>query len=188
MNQPLPPDASQPIFGELQELVLRPILLPDETPATYDGLREALIRDLAPVTPYECMLAENLVQLEWERIRHRLLRDSLVKAKARDLVIGLFATGKLREVDDCKDEHRDLALALFNENSEKSAEACRALTEHKVTAPEIHAKAYAAVAHQVDPHEKALAALETRRRRLREDYDRLKATRRKPVEDAEIVE
>ena len=39
--------------GEAQELVSRPMLLPDEDETTYDGLREALLADLVPGTPYE---------------------------------------------------------------------------------------------------------------------------------------
>jgi hypothetical protein len=49
------------------------------------------------------------------------------------------------------------------------------------------AEAYTQVRHKIDVHEYKLAELELRRRRLREDYDRLKAARAKPVEDAQVL-
>ena len=52
---------------------------------------------------------------------------------------------------------------------------------------EIFAKAYSRVANQLEQHEKKLADLETRRRRLREDYERLKSARARLVEDAEVI-
>ncbi len=47
---------------------------------------------------------------------------------------------------------------------------------------------YSRVADELEQHEKKLADLEIRRRRLREDYDRLKVTRTRLVEEAEIIE
>jgi type II secretory pathway predicted ATPase ExeA len=66
--------------------------------------------------------------------------------------------------------------------------AAAILEERKISVSEILAAAYSQVSGQVELHEKKLAETETRRRRLREDYDRLRAARAKPVEDAEILE
>ena len=52
---------------------------------------------------------------------------------------------------------------------------------------EILAEAYNEVRYAIEVHEYKLSELEIRRRRLREDYDRLKAARAKPVEDAEVL-
>ena len=52
---------------------------------------------------------------------------------------------------------------------------------------EILAEAYNQVSHAIEVHEYKLAELEIRLRRLRDDYDRLKSARAKPVEDAEVL-
>jgi cell division protein FtsB len=67
------------------------------------------------------------------------------------------------------------------------AAAETALKDRHVGLGEILAQAYTQVSGQVEVHEKKLAELETRRRRLRDEYDRLRAARRPPVEDAEII-
>ena len=62
--------ATPPEIGELEDLIPRPMLFPGEDSIAYEDLRDALLGDLAPGAPYERALAENLVTLEWEAIRH----------------------------------------------------------------------------------------------------------------------
>ena len=142
--------APPPKIGELEDLIPRLMLFPGEDSIAYEDLRDALLGDLAPGAPYERALAENLVTLEWEAIRHRRMRDTLIKAKARDLAVGVFSTGEVREPYHHNETHERLGSALVSADR-KSAD------------------------------------LETRRRRLRDDYERLKAARARPVEDAEII-
>lgn len=55
-----------------------------EEPGSFDILREGMIRSLMPFTPYECVIAENLVAIEWELLQRRQMRDaSLRKAIQR---------------------------------------------------------------------------------------------------------
>jgi hypothetical protein len=49
-----------------------------------------------PGTPYEHILAEQLVTLEWEALRHRRMRDSLLLAEYRDQSVGVFQKKKSR--------------------------------------------------------------------------------------------
>ena len=172
----------------LDRLLPRPLILPGEDPAIYEGLRDAFLRDLAPRSPYERALAENLVQLEWEASRYRRMRDDLIRSKARDLAIGAFATGEVEEVDNYAARDATLAFELVGSDPERAAAAALILQEFDITPSEILAQAYSRVSAQVEMHEKKLAAIEMRRRRLREEYDRLRAARPKPVEDAEILE
>lgn len=188
MTQQLPAHFSEPRAGELQDLIPRLGLFADENAVAYEALRDTLMDHLAPVSPYEQAFANQLFELEWEMYRHRRMRDTVIKMRTRDLLIGVLATGKIRTVDKCDEEHRDLAIALVNGDPERTPEAIVALESHKVTVGEVVAEAFSQVAHRIEPHEKALASRETRRRRLHEDYQRLKAARAKPIEDAEIVE
>ncbi len=187
MTELSPAKASPPEIGELEDLIPRLMLFPGEDSIAYEDLRDALLGDLAPGAPYERALAENLVTLEWEAIRHRRMRDTLIKAKARDLAIGVFSTGVVGDAFRPDEAHERLGSALISADRKSAAKAAAALKKHEVSLDEIFAKAYSRVSNQLELHEKKLADLETRRRRLREDYERLKATRARLVEDAEVI-
>ena len=187
MNELSTAKAPPPEIGELEDLIPRPMLFPGEDSVAYEDLRDALLGDLAPGAPYERALAENLVTLEWEAIRHRRMRDTLIKAKARDLAIGVFSTREVRDAFRPNETHKRLGFALVSADRKSAAKAAAALKKHEISLDEIFAKAYSHVADQLELHEKKLADLETRRRRLRDDYERLKAARARSVEDAEII-
>ena len=187
MTKLLSAKAPPPEIGELEDLIPRPMLFPGENSIAYEDLRDALLGDLAPGAPYEQALAENLVTLEWEAIRHRRMRDTLIKAKARDLAVGVFSTGEVEEAFFPAEKHEMLGSALISADRKSAAKAAAALKKHDISLDEIFAKAYSRVSNQLELHEKKLADLETRRRRLRDDYERLKAARARPVEDAEII-
>lgn len=36
-----------------------------EAPGSFGGFRQGMLQSLGPATPYECVIAENLVQIEW---------------------------------------------------------------------------------------------------------------------------
>ncbi|OSQ44330.1 hypothetical protein MGEO_19145 [Marivita geojedonensis] len=63
-----------------------------------------------------------------------------------------------------------------------------ALSEREVAPEEIVAKAYKALAKHLEVHERQIADIEARRRRLRDDFDRVKSVRVRQVEDAEVLE
>ena len=188
MTSQLPAQQSRATLSALEELISKPMLLLDEDSMDFAGLHDALMRELSPATPYEQILAEDLARIQLEMERHHRLRDIMIRCKARDLAIGVFATGKIREVTQYDEEHRRSAIALIFGLAEERSAAYAALIAERVTPSELMAEAYAHVASKIELHEKKIAELGNRRRRLREDYDRLKATRREPVEDAEVVE
>jgi len=110
MTKLLSAKAPPPEIGELEDLIPRPMLFPGENSIAYEDLRDALLGDLAPGAPYEQALAENLVTLEWEAIRHRRMRDTLIKAKARDLAVGVFSTGEVEEAFFPAEKHEMLGV------------------------------------------------------------------------------
>ena len=142
-----------------------------------------------PGTPYERILAEQLVTLEWEALRHRRLRDSLLMAEFRDQSMGVFKEGKVGRVSDFyrTQDIKDKAFDLVSGNKNKRTKAMQALEAAQIAPSEILAKAYKALASSLDLHERHIAEIEVRRRKLRDDYDRLKTTRALPVEEAELV-
>jgi hypothetical protein len=186
INQAAPINKVGPL---IERLVAPPRMLPGEDPEAFEALRRALLLDLAPRSPYEKQLAEDLVQLVLEAQRHRSMRDALIWAAARDLAIGVFHSGKIRPTYNASDEATALGTALMSARPSDQTEAAVArLAQLNVTVGEILAKAYSEVSEQLEVHERKLADLERRRQRLKEEYDRLKALRRPPVEEAELVE
>lgn len=56
----------------------------DEDELVLDKLKIALLADLDPRTPYQHVFAENLVELEWEKLRHRRMRNALLNAELKE--------------------------------------------------------------------------------------------------------
>lgn len=175
---------------ELLDLIPRLRLLPGEDDATFEDLRQALLGELAPSTPYQTAIAENIIALEWETHRHRALRDNLIRSRFRE-VAQETRDGRTNEFNlgfgGASQDAMDFAVALMSPTAADTTEARNWLAQNNMTVEEIVAVAYQKAGPALDPHERKLAELETRRRRLRQDYDQLKATRARPVRDAEIV-
>lgn len=165
-------------------------LFPGENETGYDGLKQAFMADLAPGTPYETSLVQNLITLEWEAVRHREVRDSLILAEYRDQAVLVFDAAEHGDFAGMFPSlsTKNRAFALVDPDRAIREKAEQELADLGIQPSELIAKAYASVAGSVETHERILADTEIRRRRLRDDFDRLKAARAKPVEDAEIVE
>ena len=189
MSKKLAKTPSDEAHAELLQHFLPTQLLPDEDPKTHRVLRDALFLNLMPGTPYERILAEQLVTLEWEALRHRRLRDSLLMAEFRDQSMGVFKEGEVGRVYSFQQTKnaKEMAFDLVGTNKNKRTKAMQALEAAQITPLEILAKAYKALASDLDLHERHIAEIEVRRRKLRDDYDRLKTTRALPVEEAELV-
>ena len=189
MSKKLPKTSTGTAHAELLQHFIPTQLLPDEDPQTYAALRDALLLDLIPGTPYERILAEQLVTLEWEALRHRRLRDSLLMAEFRDQSMGVFKGGEVGRIYGFPrdPDAKGMAFDLVSTNKSRRTKAMQALEEAQITPSEILAKAYKALARALEPHERHIAELELRRRKLRDDYNRLKTSRAQPVDEAVIV-
>lgn len=175
--------------AEFLDILPRITIFPGESETTFKDLRQAFILDLSPATPYETALADNLVTLEWETHRHRNIRDRLILTKLADLSVGVFQNGAIETVSrgEVEEDAFNYGNALASADPEQQAIGMSALEKTGFTPSEILAEAYRQVSGSIEVHEHKLAELELRRRRLRDDYDRLKAARAKPVEEAEVL-
>jgi hypothetical protein len=189
MSKKLPKTSAKAAHAEVLQHFLPTQLLPDEDPETHAALRDAILLDLTPGTPYERILAEQLVTLEWEALRHRRMRDSLLLAEYRDQSVGVFQEGDVGRISSYRRNERakDMAFNLVSTDENRRTEAMQALEVAEIMPSEILAKAYKELAGSLDLHERHIAEIEVRRRKLRDDYDRLKTTRALPVEEAELV-
>lgn len=176
--------------AELLQEICAPHILPDESSETFDSLREALFSDLAPRTPYETLLAEQLVTLEWDGLRHRRMRDSLLRSEFRDLAHGAVNSGQVRKRLGFEIRHglENEGFDLVSDDPERRDAAQNKIDEAQIPRAEIMAKAYQSLAKDLEPHERQISELEIRRRKLRADYEALTAKRASaPIEDAEEV-
>ena len=57
-----------------------------EDPVSYQGLHAGLMQTLAPLTPYECVIAENLIAIEWELLQQRRMRETAIRQGAKEAV------------------------------------------------------------------------------------------------------
>lgn len=162
-------------------------VLPGEDQREYDELREALLFDLRPNTPYERIIAEQLLGLEWEARRHRRLRDALVLSEFRTHLIKAFQKVARHGLIPAWEFEGEIRARKFLASEDDREKSLKDLELIQTTPTELLAKAYESMGLSLEPHERKIAEIEVRRRRLREDYERLTALRKAPIEDAEIV-
>lgn len=173
---------------EFCNLVTKPVLLPDEDPDEFDQLHGNLLNQLKPSVPYEVVLAENLVHNEWEIMRHRRMRDLTYRRHFKEVAERAFTKrGSLYMGLDSGDR-LELAEALTGEDSPARQKAERVLKNRKITLSDLVAHACERAAESLERHETQLQKLETRRRLLFEDYQRLTDRHKRDlVADAEIL-
>ena len=76
--------------------------IPGEDPGSFSTFHAAMMASLGPATPYECVIAENLIAIEWELAQHRRMRD----AGLRDIIRQAICKAVVRQ----KDAEHDAAL------------------------------------------------------------------------------
>lgn len=57
-----------------------------EDPGSFEVFHEGLMLSLAPVTPYECVIAENLISIESELQPHRRMLEGALRQSASTAV------------------------------------------------------------------------------------------------------
>lgn len=178
------------IEQELLDLIPKLAAMPGEDEVLMADLRQAIILELAPSTAYEHSLAEQIFKLEWEAARHRRMRDALILAEIRKRS-GRFIFKLIRGVSPIlKTDEKiadDIGFDLVSTDPDRRKKALSTLEECEITPDEILAISYKAVANSVQTHETQIAEIEQRRRRLRDDFDKIKAAIAKPVADAVLV-
>jgi hypothetical protein len=173
---------------------------------SFDGFHKGMMITLAPGTPYEYVVAENLIAIEWELLQHRRMRDAVLR--------GLISRAIERAVVNRRKTEYDAAISKpweqhrakggtrhdwkppfqFDEAAAKAAGMALARRAHSGN-PEDRAVAYAEIAaHGCDPvdllaeahgsddlelrrHEEKIEGLERRRREVKRDFDALKKAR-----------
>jgi hypothetical protein len=176
---------AEPEFVSLRS---RPLMLPDEDPADYTALQEALHRELRPSSPYQASLVDNLARLEWEARRHSRIRDAAIIANFKEKVAEFVHRHMGGQSILPTPEVRAHVAQIFGTDEGLRREAVDSFKKDGVDVTEVLAKCHMELAEALAVHEERLAEIEWRRRRLREDFDALKPTRQRAFVEAEVIE
>jgi len=172
-----------------------------------------MMQSLLPMTPYEGVIAENLIAIEWELLQHRRMRDAGLRRVVRDRVskavvkreeaahdAKLDAAWEAHEAEggtegDWKDPFtfdretaqaagQTLAQNAVSRDPDTFQAACAEIEGMGLDVVELMSEAYVSQKAGVTRHETKLPDLERRRRDVMRDYDALQKAR--PL-DAEVI-
>ena len=187
-----------------------------EDPGSFDGFHEAMMQALAPLTPYEGVIAENLIAIEWELIQHRRMRDAGLRAAIRDAIIkAVFAREKAdheAKLDTHFDKHTEaggtqddweepfsfdtdairatgaeLAAQAISRDPAELTAASKEIKAMGLDVVELMGGAYRTFTSSVQHHDQKGQELERRRREVKRDFDALQKAR-PVVAEAEVIE
>lgn len=185
-----------------------------EDPGSFEGFREGMMQSLAPMTPYEGVMAENLIAIEWELVQHRRMRDAGLRAVMRNFIgeavtaredaayeVGLDeeweahveASGTDEDWEQSSSFDKEAALArglelaarAISRDRSECAAACEEIEAMGMDVVELMGEAYRTSNAQVRHHDNKGKELERRRREVKRDFDALQNAR--PLE-AEVIE
>jgi len=165
-------------------------LLPGESAADKAQLRAAFLGELAPKTALEARLADDLVEYEWEILRHRRLRDAACRGEFRAIASNVLGKGTpnfTARPEDLTEEDNTLLYELVCEDPEAQAKAEEVFFERTSWEPRHLLGMAIGISGRAQAHEERIVDLERRRRALLKDYREMKTIPRVDVEDAEIV-
>ena len=209
-----PPDPARFNLASFADLLPSRAPIIGEDPGSFEGFHAGMMQSLRPMTPYEGVIAENLIAIEWELLQHRRMRDAGLRTVVRDrvseAVVKREAAAHDAKLDEAWDAHEaeggteDDWEDDFSFNLEAAREASLTLGQNAVSrdpdtfqaaCAEIEGMgldvlalmsgAYLGYKTAVTKHEGKLPELERRRREVMRDFEALQKAR--PVEAEAIA-
>lgn len=203
LTKPDPRDFHLESFADLVSGKL-PII--GEDAGTFEAFRLGLLASIDPLTPYECVIAENLISIEWELLQQRRMREASIRASLlRALEYAVKASWKAEyearldrlwedhisrggdrddfEITELFDEEGaiDAAKELFARATSKDQtqreDAYTEITELGSDPIDLMARAYRASGSEAELHDQKVQNLERRRREVKRDLDDLQKAR-----------
>lgn len=184
-------EARQPILGEEE--------------GGYEALRDAVLASLTPFTPYERLMAENLIAIEWEVLQKRSVLAAQIRkamhAKIVKAVVDLKKQEHEASLDKKWDEHlenggtkktwdpddfpskkaEEFAIDIANDATARDPETVaatrRELEDMGIDPILLMSDAYLERGHRTLQIEEDIKNLERRRRDIKKDYDTLQTSR-----------
>jgi hypothetical protein len=185
-----------------------------EDPGSFDGFHDGMMASLAPITPYEAVIAENLVAIEWELLQHRRMRDAGLRRSIHKAIVGAVVARERAKYEDALDvawekheargggEHNwvdpfefdedaaeqigdELAARATSTDPKKQAGAQAEIVDMGMSPIDLMSEAYTGFNRASEKHDDKVQELERRRRDVRRDYDALQRAR--PIE-GEVID
>lgn len=173
-NVVIGPDNEDTWIASFSDWVPKIELLPGENLSEFEGMRDSVLNDLLPNSPYQQLLVDNIIRLEWDILRNRRYQVDLIWAEYKEQAKQIF----LKNLDEIssstssgKQDASKFAANLTSTDESKRAIAEKILKEFSSSPRDLNAKAYQILAKDLEIHERAVSDGEIRRRRLRNDFD-----------------
>jgi hypothetical protein len=178
-----------------------------EVPGSYPVFHAGLTQSFALATPYEAVVAESLIRIEWELLQHRRMRDASLRASirkqirkavitaleviynqevAQDLEDHLVGGGEDEDWDHpgdfdedaAREAGQDLAARASSQDPQVQAEAYEEIEALGITPLDLMRMAYNRDRHTLDTMDDRIRDREQRRHEILRDFERLQAARR----------
>ena len=201
-----PPDPARFNLASFADLLPSRAPIIGEDPRSFAGFHNGMMQSLLPMTPYEGVIAENLIAIEWELLQHRHMRDAGLRRMVRDRVSKAVVKREEAAYDARLDEAWDAHEAeggtegdwedplAFDEEAARAAgqtlaqnavsrdpdtfqAACAEIEGLGLDVVDLMSRAYRSFEASVTKHEDKLPGLERRRREVMRDFDALQRAR-----------
>lgn len=189
------PDAGKFNLASFAEILPSRAPIIGEDPGSFDVFHEGLMRSLAPLTPYECVIAENLVAIEWELLQRRRMREAAIRrvacAAIEKAVFTHRRTKHMEVLDEARERHHedegaeadwdelpqfdleaaeregaDLAARATSSDRTTQQSACEEIAALGMDAVEVMSAAYTSVGSDIREYDLKVQELERRRREV----------------------
>jgi hypothetical protein len=176
---------------------------------SYSCFHDAMLQALTPFTPYECVVAENIIAVEWELLQRRRMREAaLRKSMRKSIKKALLDHFKVLHENDMDEKWKAfvaagndgdswedpyefdereagakadlLAMQVTSEDMTVQAVAAAEAEQRGVDLLDIMSAAYLETNSASEKHDDKAQKLERRGRELKKDYDLLQRAR--PIE------
>lgn len=202
LKTPDPRDFNLESFGDL---VSGKLSIVGEDAGTFEAFRSGLLTSLTPMTPYECVVAENLIAIEWELLQQRRMRASIRSALLQSLEYAVRASWKAEyeesldrlwvdhvsqcgsqddfEINEAFDEvgaidaAKDLFARATSKDPTQRKDAYSEITELGSEPLDLMARGYRGNSNNAELHDQKVQNLERRRREVKRDLDDLQRAR-----------
>jgi len=184
-----------------------------EDPGSFAVFHTGMMQSLLPMIPYEGVIAENLIAIEWELLKHRRMRDAglrrMLSNRISNAVVQREVAAHDAEIDEAWDAHeakggteddredplsfdqeaawaagQTLAQNAVSRDPDTFQAACAEIAGMGLDIVDLMSDAYLSNNDSVTKHETKLPDLERRLREVMRDYDALQRAR--PVE-AQVI-
>ena len=200
-------------LASFADLISRRDSIPGEAPLVFQAFHSQIFETLLPVTPYEAVIAENLIAIEWELLQHRRMRDATLRSEIKSAISRAVevrekafwteqinsdrdvwvAAGNAEEdfAFDAFDGRsafvlgENLAQRLLDQDPKLQSNAEAELIELGLDALQLMGIAYRSNSGNVAHHDDKIQDLERRRRQVKADLDSLQKSR--PMQ-GEVIE